>query len=275
MFKKKGWRYKNPIHVIVSPSWKDKKLDYGELKQKVVSLLDELGIRGGMMIYHPFKFDKKEKMWKVNPHFHVVGFGWLNTDLFQNMLNNSDSVNGKSYERWVVKNLGLRNSLHSTVYYQLSHVGFAKGVQSVTWFGELSYRAKYSKKIKVEQEKDTEFCVFCGFLLVNCEYKGKGEPPPFEFEGSVLAKNWYPLETVDEAVTRKEQQAENMRSRFEKDDYNPNPYYNEECREANEQVQTYVLFLEVSDWIYGNMTKAKNFVVGIDVWFKDFMGCLV
>ena len=272
MFQKKGWRYKNPTHIIFSPSWKDKELDYGELKQKVISLLDELGIRGGMMIHHRYKFDKIQRMWKVNTHFHIIGFGWLDVNLFQNMLKNKDSVNGKSYEGWVVKNLGLRKSLHSTVYYQLSHVSFAKGVQSVTWFGELSYRSKYSKEIKVEKEKDIEFCPFCGFFLVDCEFKGKGEPTPFEFEGSVLEKNWYALETVDQAITRKEVETERLKEKYQKKS-DVNPYYNSDVMETNSQVQKEVLFLEITARL-GSSVGHNNFMVEVDVWFKHFIGVL-
>ena len=256
LFQKKGWRYRSPIHIVVSPSWNDKELDYGELKQKVLFLLKELGIRGGMMISHPFKFDKKAKMWKENRHFHIVGFGWLDVDLFQNMLNNSDSENGRSYQKWVVKNLGLRDSLHSTVYYQLSHLGFAKGVQSVIWFGELSYRAKYSKEIKVEQREDTEYCPFCPFLLVNCEFKGKGEPPPFEFEGSVLVKNWYPLETVDEAVDRI-----NQNKKSSKEDRLHDPYFNEDCRKASEKANYLLKLLEYC---------REKTIIDCSTWFNNF-----
>jgi len=233
IFKRKGWRYKSPIHIIISPSWKDKELDYGVLKQKVIFLLGELGIRGGISIYHTFKFDKEERIWKINPHFHIIGYGWLNVKLFQNMLKDKDSVNGKAYADWIVKNKGLRDSLHATIYYQLSHVAYAKGVQSVTWFGELSYRSKYSKEIKVKEENNTEYCVFCPFLLVNCEFIGKGEPPPFEFEGSVLLKNWRPLESVDDAVERKEELKECFEKKKKSSGFVRN-WVNEECRMASE-----------------------------------------
>jgi len=254
---RKGWRNCKPIHIVISPSWKDKELDFGELKDRVRVLLEKLDIDGGLMIYHTFKFDKKGKIWKENRHFHIIGYGWLNIDLFQKMLNPEAKEFDSNYEKWVVKNLGTRKSLHSTVYYQLSHVGFAKGVQSVTWFGELSYRAKYSKEIKVEQEKDTEFCVFCGFFLVNCEFKGKGEPPPFEFEGSVLAKNWRPLESVDEAIERKE----SMQYRSKKEANNVDPYFNWECRLAYEKAE---LKKKLMDYCW------LNTIVEADKWFLFF-----
>ena len=46
-------RFTNPIHVIVSPSWKDKFMRYDLLKKRCRELLDEAGIVGGLMIYHP------------------------------------------------------------------------------------------------------------------------------------------------------------------------------------------------------------------------------
>jgi len=267
MFQKKGWRYKSPIHIVISPSWKDKELDYGELKQKVIFLLKELGIRGGMMIYHPFKFDKKEKIWKINPHFHIVGFGWLDVDLFQNMLKNKDSDNGKVYANWIVKNLGLRDSLHSTVYYQLSHAGYAKGIQSVTWFGELSYRSKYSKEISVEERENTDYCEFCPFLLVNCVFIGKGKPPPYEFEGSVLLKNWKPLETVDDVVERKENQLESIQARKKFEErrkerlFTRDVWLDQECKEASEKANYLLKLLEYC---------REKTIIDCSTWFNNF-----
>jgi len=90
-------KYLNPIHVIVSPSWKDKFMPYDQLKKKARKLLDRAGIEGGLMIYHPFGLDKKTEQWIVRPHFHVVGFGWV-----------VDTKKISDSEGWVIKNKGLR-----------------------------------------------------------------------------------------------------------------------------------------------------------------------
>lgn len=187
-------KYLNPIHVIVSPSWNDKFLSYEQLKNKARKLINQAGIEGGLMIYHPFGLDKKRNQWNVRPHFHILGFGWV-----VNTKKISDS------DGWVIKNKGLRDSLHATIYYQLSHAGVCDSVHAITWFGSLSYRAKYSSYFKVDDEEEHGFCDFCHCMLVNFEYIGQDRPPDFEFIGLVDVKNWKPKETLAEAIDRKNQ----------------------------------------------------------------------
>jgi len=222
-------KYLNPIHVIVSPSWKDKFMSYDRLKKKARTLLDRAGIEGGLMIYHPFGLDKKTDQWVVRPHFHVVGFGWV-----------IDTKKISDSEGWVIKNKGLRDSLHSTIYYQLSHAGVSDDVHAITWFGSLGYRAKYADRFKVDEDDETQFCDFCGWMLVDFEYVGMDRPPDYEFVGLVDAKDWRALETIEQAVDKKER----MRNRFKKEDYNPNPYWNEEARKACEAADEYIKQLQ-------------------------------
>ncbi len=222
-------KYLNPIHVIVSPSWRDKFMSYDKLKKKARKLLDRAGIEGGLMIYHPFGLDKKTDQWIVRPHFHVVGFGWV-----------VDTKKISDSEGWVIKNKGLRDSLHSTIYYQLSHAGVSDDVHAITWFGSLGYRAKYADRFKVDEDDETQFCDFCGWMLVDFEYVGMDRPPDYEFVGLVDAKDWRALETIEQAVDKKER----MRNRFKKEDYNPNPYWNEEARKACEAADEYIKQLQ-------------------------------
>lgn len=187
-------KYLNPIHVIVSPSWNDKFLSFDELKNKARKLINQAGIEGGLMIYHPFSLDEKSNQWVVRPHFHVVGFGWV-----------VDTKKISDEDGWVIKNKGLRDSLHSTIYYQLSHAGVSDDVHSITWFGSLGYRAKYADRFKVDEEDESSFCDYCGCMLVEFEYVGHDRPPDFEFVGLVDDWwNWRAKETLEQAVMKKE-----------------------------------------------------------------------
>ena len=208
-------KYLKPIHVIVSPSWKDKFMRFDLLKKKARKLLDLAGIEGGFMIYHPFSYNEQEQKWVTRPHFHIVGFGWV--------------VNTKKIsddDGWVIKNKGIRGSLHSTIYYQLSHAGVSDDVHSITWFGSLGYRAKYSHEFKVEDEEPNDFCDFCGCLFVQCVFVGTDRPPDFEFSGLVNYLDWKPLETIAEAIDRK--------NRFKKaePEISKERYWNEKCYET-------------------------------------------
>ena len=185
-------KYLNPIHVIVSPSWNDKFMSFDKLKNKARKLINQAGIEGGLMIYHPFSLDDKSGQWVVRPHFHVVGFGWV-----------VDTKKISDSDGWVIKNKGLRDSLHSTIYYQLSHAGVSDDVHSITWFGSLGYRAKYADRFKVDEEDETDFCDYCHCMLVEFEYVGCDRPPDYEFVGLVDSKDWRAKETLEQAIDRK------------------------------------------------------------------------
>ena len=186
-------RFTNPIHVIVSPSWKDKFMRFDLLKKKCREILAKSGVKDGLLIYHPFSLDKKKMKWISRPHFHVIGFGWL--------LDNNKNTNK---DGWVIKNKGVRNSLHSTIYYQLSHAGVADHIHSITWYGDLGYRSKYAERIKVENEEPNDYCEFCGEILVNAEFVATDRPPPdVEFVGLVDHLDWKPTESIQEAKERR------------------------------------------------------------------------
>lgn len=185
-------KYLKPIHVIVSPSWKDKFMRFDLLKAKARQLMEQAGIEGGLLIYHPAGLNKDSGQWVIRPHFHVVGFGWV---VGTKKISDSDG--------WVIKNKGLRDNLHSTIYYQLSHAGVSDEVHAITWFGSLGYRAKYSNLFKVDEEDESSFCDFCGCMLVDFTYVGQDRPPDYEFVGLVSGNDWKALETLDEAMDKK------------------------------------------------------------------------
>jgi len=182
--RKYGFSRIKPIHVVVSPSWDDKFQRYDILKQQCADILKDSGLNASMVIYHPFAYNKEEKRWIVRPHFHVIGFGWIK------------QVKEKAEDRkWIVKNKGIRESLHSTIYYQLSHCGVAKRVHSVFYFGDLGYRAKYASEIKVvddEAEKiQRKLCPFCQFFLKDIDFVAVDRPPPPEKEFMMLSDPKY------------------------------------------------------------------------------------
>lgn len=131
-----------PKHTIASPpSWKHH-LPIKDLRREAYRILKKVGIVGGSIIFHPFRYHKDTKRWYYSPHFHIIGFGWITNvkDTFQR-------------EGWVVKNKGVRESVFSTFYYQLSHAGVKRRHHTITWFGDLSY-----SKLKVEIEPNPDEC---------------------------------------------------------------------------------------------------------------------
>jgi len=216
-------RFTNPIHVIVSPSWKDKFMRFDLLKKRCRELLSQAGVKDGLMIYHPFSLDKKNMKWISRPHFHVIGFGWVH-----------DTKKISDENGWVIKNKGVRESLHSTIYYQLSHAGVADHIHSITWYGDLGYRSKYAELIKVENEEPNDYCEFCGKTLVNAVFVATDRgPPDVEFVGLVDYLDWKATESIEEAEERRSKSKHNDDSYRISHGFN---WLNPDCMKANQKV---------------------------------------
>lgn len=174
-------RYKHgrPIHVVASPSQAlVDSLTFDRLKKVVRGALQAAGVRGGLLIVHPWRERRKRGSWYLSPHFHTVCYGWIK---------NSEAVLRKTGV--LVKNLGIRKSVYATIMYQLSHAGvyMAKPKKAtVTWYGELSYN-----KLNIEKEvPEKSTCPLCGSELVKLAYRGEKDPPSKECEFWDLAENW-------------------------------------------------------------------------------------
>lgn len=160
------------IHFMVSPPPEVWHLSVDRLRTKAYSVARKVGFLGGNCIYHPFREVEETKLWYFSPHFHMIGYGWIKGA-------------GEEYltSGWVSKNLGVRDSVYATAFYQLSHCGVWYGVgrrHSVTWFGKLSYN-----KLKADPEVvEKEVCPLCGAELRKLLWGGGGAlPVPIDVEG--------------------------------------------------------------------------------------------
>ncbi|MBA7699345.1 hypothetical protein ES703_108040 [subsurface metagenome] len=131
------------------------------------------------------KMGKHVNFWFVRPHFHLICYGWVDEEAVK-------TINKRT--GWVVKNLGVRDSVYTTALYQLSHCGVKKGIQSVTWFGKMSnkYYCKLNPAPKLKPKKAT--CPHCECKLIPLVYRPglalmlTGKPPPLlgKIEGGYL-----------------------------------------------------------------------------------------
>lgn len=169
-----------PIHVVVSVPECDAHLmhdNFKQLRKKVYALAKRAGVKGGCAIFHPYandemheetpekilidkstgefdldsireyyaKMGESVKFWYVRPHFHLIGYAPRNYQDSKRDPFNAQIIKAIYDDTgYVVKNLGVRQSVRNTAHYQLSHCGVKAGVQTVTWFGQLSNR-NYSK----------------------------------------------------------------------------------------------------------------------------------
>ena len=111
-------------------------------------------------------------MWYYSPHFHVLGFGWI-----ENVV---QTYNKYGY---VIKNLGKRETVFGTIYYQLSHCGIKKHNHSLVYFGECSY----SKLIMEKEEEESKKCPFCQEDLIELDYDNNVELKP----DPNIMESWY------------------------------------------------------------------------------------
>jgi hypothetical protein len=174
-----GKRWGLPEHIVVSPSARDYGLPYESLLAKAVKFLFELGVVGGVLLFHPARYDDV-RHWYFSPHFHILGHiagGYRcrdckctvsecrACDLFVNRRYRLHERSG-----WIFKVLGKRKSVFGTACYQLEHSAFRVGSKRANvarWFGVCSYR-----KLKVTVEKRRRLCPICdeefGKVLALC-----------------------------------------------------------------------------------------------------------
>lgn len=165
----KGFR---PIHVVLSPSL-DLKVEfetsngYRDIRKRAYQIAKDHGLYGGAMIVHPYRLrcaranchstipDYMKRCpkchgivfeWFFSPHFHFVGYGWIER-----------TKEGYSKHGWIVKNLKVRKSCFATFQYLLSHAGVSK-FHTTTWFGKLAYNImRYVPKLG----RVLEVCPYC------------------------------------------------------------------------------------------------------------------
>lgn len=165
LYKHEGYVIGKINHIVFSPPQEQAKElirtagGARTLRTMAKDMAKKAGVRGGAMIFHPFRqndpretnFNENMKpyVWYESPHFHVVGFGWLKkSDEFYNETG------------WLYKNVGRRQTIKGTIKYTLTHCGIAEGFQAITYFGMIS-----NNKIVIDKiEKVTEAikCQACG-----------------------------------------------------------------------------------------------------------------
>ena len=160
-------------HVIVSPRIEIQDT-YESIRSKVVKLLLDVGVVGGVLVVHHFRCEDR-KYDKKGLHFHCVGYA-PRADV--------DGLEVKrqfrKYNFAIVKNKGPRKSVRKTVSYLLSHCSVKEGKHSITWFGKLSYSELKNPSVTGYDIKELEkirCCPMCQERLVKLDYVGIDRPP--------------------------------------------------------------------------------------------------
>lgn len=103
--------------------------DVTRARKSLLRVLRGLGVEGGLVIYHGWRWDRLSKRWRVGPHWHVFAYGRVD-------------VPPGGVSDWVIKTK--RHSQDSplgTIAYLLNHCGVAAKGHALAWFGSLGYRS--------------------------------------------------------------------------------------------------------------------------------------
>lgn len=178
-------------HVVLSPpdNWDGKGLS---------KILKILGLRGGALVRHPWRFRDKETglmiAWKnadINPtselaipsvavrslHFHILGFGFLmQSDKFYELTG------------WIYKNKGTRKEkdIPRTMAYLISHAGICGRKQTVRWYGII---ANNKLTVTRTQEYEAKRCPICDQEMDKYQFYD-GQPVKVENRQLVRYKNY-------------------------------------------------------------------------------------
>ena len=189
----KSMTHREIIHVIVSPrptaiftpSY------YRSLRRTAYKMGKKSGLRGGVWIFHYFRhpsgMNDRTEICPDNPHWHVLGDGWI--------------VGIRPTPGWIVKRIGIRRSnaqIRSTINYCLkwasqgnSLIGDSspakKGsIEIETWTGVMSLKALKVPKFVGEGLK----CLTCEQIIPYKDWYNvvwlHGDPPDIDTKNGVL-----------------------------------------------------------------------------------------
>jgi hypothetical protein len=174
-------RFGKVEHLVCSIPTKDYGLELGVLRRKVNNMLKKIGVVGGALIFHGFRFNRK-KGWYWSPHFHVMGFIIGGYSRCRHCKGGDcyacGGFDGKTYKLYrengyIVRVFDERITIFGTAWYQLNHSSYKVGVKRfhiATWFGNCSYR-----KLKVTPKTRKELCPICQHELVEILYFGSND----------------------------------------------------------------------------------------------------
>lgn len=150
-----------------------------ELRKIAVKVAKKLGMRGFVTIFHPGRMIDRKKGWidenfVYSPHFHFVGFGWIDG------AKEISEIEGINFY-----NHGIRDSVFQTLKYEFSHCAIKSGSKTYSYYGCL-HHSHLGKTPKMPRYNSRCPILTCLEFLRKCIWVGEGDCPIQDLIGTWL-----------------------------------------------------------------------------------------
>jgi hypothetical protein len=145
---------------------------FTSLWKEVIELLKFYGMSGGLGVFHPYRLQKKPDYefgrdpvdnyyWKIGPHFHVIGYGYIDTDSFRKdygytVEEFNDEEKEVDDQRWLLKLIHSGEDIRSvrqTIGYLLTHAGLGHAEETFVVRKPKDYRGNIKKEVLEIQDR--------------------------------------------------------------------------------------------------------------------------
>lgn len=138
-------------HWVISPpqEWFSRIMQradhYHNAFDDIVELIQKYGMDNGLVVFHPWRWNTKNQIWEIGPHFHIVSTGFFHNEPFRNEMKRiaeeySELGTGYGDGEWVIKQIHPEapvRSIRHTIAYILTHCGIGIFTYSVNWNDEM------------------------------------------------------------------------------------------------------------------------------------------
>ena len=183
-------RFGEVEHIVCSVPVRDYSLSLKALRKKIIKILRDCGIIGGVLIWHGFRYNLG-KRWYWSVHFHILGFVLGGYSRCRRCKGGNcyacDGSVGKFYRAYrsdgysrgyIVDVKGKRKrsyygdkpNIMGTAWYLLNHASIdvtKERFHVATWFGVVSYR-----KFRLTSLRRKSLCPICGEELERVRFNG-------------------------------------------------------------------------------------------------------
>ncbi len=175
-------------HLVVSvPKSEYYKFETHESRLKaeryIFKKLKSIGIEGGAVVYHPFRFSKNIKRVRFSPHLHILGFGYTDKDEIS-VLYQKTGLFVKS-----INTFNDSKTAFTTVRYLLSHTGVSENKHRIKYFGQAGNNKFSTSTILAKSTSSIDYISYhvSSWRMLRHQSRGMSEDVPLQHVSLSLA----------------------------------------------------------------------------------------